>query len=407
MYVNVTDQNIADLPTPAKGYKLTYYPGHAVDGFPLPQGFAVRVTAAGTRSFLLCYRDETGEHRATIGQVSAMKLAQAARKAKEMRYAIGKGGVVPKQIAQRTARVEAAKTREAAAAGAITIGDVLDGWINAHGHLRSIDHRAGTINRHIRPALGAIATDELKKRPIVAMVDRIRAEVGPAAANYALSVLIAVLNWHEARADDWRPPALRGLRIKTASRDRILTHEEIATLWPLFGATGEVGLLCKLLLLTGQRRSEWGDASWREISDDGLLIPARRYKTGRDHFVPLSAAVRDLLAALPRRPGSDRLFTSTLGGGFDRGKRKLDALAPLPHWTLHDLRRTATSLMIEAGVRPDYVERVTRPTITGIAGVSNRYAYIEEKRMALDALAEIVGRIISPPSGGNVVPLRA
>jgi hypothetical protein len=60
--------------------------------------------------------------------------------------------------------------------------------------------------------------------------------------------------------------------------------------------------------------------------------------------------------------------------------------------------------MIEARVRPDYVERVTHPDIAGVAGVYNRYAYLDEKREALDALAAMVERIVSPPPpAGNVV----
>lgn len=120
--------------------------------------------------------------------------------------------------------------------------------------------------------------------------------------------------------------------------------------------------------------------------------------------MPLSAHVRELIAAPPPVHGTDRLFPVV---NFDRGKREVDALVALPRWTLHDLRRTATSLMIEAGVRPDYVERVTHPQIAGVAGVYNRYAYADEKRAALDALAVMIERIVNPAAASNVVPLHA
>ena len=114
--------------------------------------------------------------------------------------------------------------------------------------------------------------------------------------------------------------------------------------------------------------------------------------------------MRELLASLPKVPGTDRLFPAQ---NFSLSKTRLDALTPdVAHWTLHDLRRTATSLMIEAKVRPDYVERVTHPNIAGVAGVYNRFAYLEEKTAALNALAAMVEQIINPAPAENVIALR-
>lgn len=237
------------------------------------------------------------------------------------------------------------------------------------------------------------------------MLDDIRDNAGPIMANKTCGYLASVLNWYAGRVDDYVPPVLKGLKGKAVARDRILTHKEIAVLWPVFGQVGVFGVLLKMLLLTGQRRREIADARWTEIAGSTLTIPASRYKTARDHTVPLSAPVGELLATLPRLPGSDRLFPTL---GFSAGKDRVTALAPdVAHWTLHDLRRTATSLMIEAGIRPDYVERVTHPQISGVAGVYNRYAYLAEKSAALDALASMVERITNPATPANVVSLRA
>jgi integrase len=76
-----------------------------------------------------------------------------------------------------------------------------------------------------------------------------------------------------------------------------------------------------------------------------------------------------------------------------------------PHWTIHDLRRTAKTLMARAGVRPDISERVLGHVIAGVEGVYDRHSYAVEKRHALEALAALVGRIVSP-SAANVLPLR-
>jgi integrase len=82
-----------------------------------------------------------------------------------------------------------------------------------------------------------------------------------------------------------------------------------------------------------------------------------------------------------------------------------EKVKPLPHWTLHDLRRTARTLMARAGVRPDISERVLGHVIQGVAAVYDRHDYEAEKRDALEKLAGLVERIVNPPPA-NVVPMR-
>jgi integrase len=77
----------------------------------------------------------------------------------------------------------------------------------------------------------------------------------------------------------------------------------------------------------------------------------------------------------------------------------------MPSWVLHDLRRTARSLMSRASVSSDIAERVLGHVIPGVRGVYDRYAYVDEKRDALERLASVVERILNPPDG-NVVELR-
>jgi integrase len=69
---------------------------------------------------------------------------------------------------------------------------------------------------------------------------------------------------------------------------------------------------------------------------------------------------------------------------------------PLPNWTLHDLRRTAKTLMVRAGVRPDISERVLGHVITGVEGTYDRHSYADEKRDALEKLAAMIERILNP-----------
>jgi integrase len=80
------------------------------------------------------------------------------------------------------------------------------------------------------------------------------------------------------------------------------------------------------------------------------------------------------------------------------------AKVTLDNWTIHDLRRTARSLMTQAGVPPDHAERALGHTIGGVRGVYDRHGYREEKRQAFEALTRHVERVVKPRP--NVVPTR-
>jgi integrase len=166
----------------------------------------------------------------------------------------------------------------------------------------------------------------------------------------------------------------------------------------------------RFLLLTAVRRNEAAGMQWSELSDSLWVIPAGRMKAKAEHVVPLSAAALSCMAEaqgpalLNLRPlaVNDRLAGPFVFGGqkalgsFSLLKRRLDEAVPLAHWTLHDLRRTARSLMSRAGVNKDIGERCLAHAIGGVSGVYDRYAYLEQKRAAFDALAKLVAEIVSP-----------
>jgi integrase len=84
--------------------------------------------------------------------------------------------------------------------------------------------------------------------------------------------------------------------------------------------------------------------------------------------------------------------------------RKAEGREKMPPWTLHDLRRTARSLMSRAKVPTDHAERALGHVIGGVRETYDRYEYVDEKRAAFKALAGLVHLILNPAD--NVVPLR-
>ncbi len=110
------------------------------------------------------------------------------------------------------------------------------------------------------------------------------------------------------------------------------------------------------------------------------------------------------------RPGArDHTAFSAYGHAkaeLDKAMAAMSKIA-IPHWIIHDLRRTASTLMARAGVLNFIGERVLGHAIGGVQETYNRHGYSEERAAALQSLATLIGEILNPPSaGGNVVKLR-
>lgn len=252
---------------------------------------------------------------------------------------------------------------------------------------------------------------------------------GQVAADHLLARLRACFNWYATQDDKFTSPVVRGMartNPRERARSRVLTDEEIRVLWPLLPKFGTFGAIVQTLLLTGQRRDEVAEMTRSEISAGTWTLPASRYKTKHTQVVPLSSTAQAVIASQDQIDNSDLVFTTTgktAFSGFSKLKRRLDAAmltklrqaaaehggdetkVMLSDWRLHDLRRTAKTLMVRAGVRPDISERVLGHVIPGVEGVYDQHDYLNEKRAALEALASLLDRIVNPPVG-NVVALR-
>jgi integrase len=391
---NLNVDVIKALPTPARGNKVHWFGGAVVQGQEVPGGFGVVVTAAGIKSFVLNYRIAGKERRFTIGRCSVWGVPRAVKEARELRQRIDRG-----QDPLDDRKPAPVPVREK------TVADLFHEWL-ARRNRPSVT-QVGAFKRHILPAIGDIPFKELRKSQIATMHDRVRDGAGPVAADQCLTCLSAVLNWQEAREDDWRAPSVRGLKCTSSderARRRILSEDDIRAIWPAFGEAGIFGVLCKLLLLTGQRRKEIANMTCSEINweDHTVTIPASRYKTRHQHTFLLSGPAMAILAGIPKRDDG-RIFPAL---NFSRGKDQLDKLAPIAEpWTLHDLRRTAASLMAANGVSTDDVDRVLGHSVGGIAKTYIRGEFMEQKRHAVDILAAAVDRILTPPRATNIVTL--
>jgi len=186
---------------------------------------------------------------------------------------------------------------------------------------------------------------------------------------------------------------------KRKARDRALSEVELGRVIRVLKNSGlKHAHALRLLLLTMVRKSELRQARWAEVdlSRAEWTIPAGRTKMGREMLVPLSDGALECLRKLRAMqrpdvelvlPGREALTWPLWAGALNRTLAKVAKLARVEHFTVHDLRRTATTLLTEAGWKAEVVEKALGHEIGGVRGVYNRAAYATERREMLEAWA--------------------
>jgi integrase len=379
-------------------------PGPARREIPDPgcRGLYVIVQPSGARGFAVRYRLAGVSRKLTlpggIGLAGARKLTADAM----LEVAQGRDPADAKRAAKHASRD--------------TLAAIAGEYLRREGlkpvgeRLRSLKRREGILRRHLYPTLGNRPIDQIKRSEIVRLLDRIEETSGAPTADSALSVLRTILNWHAARSDDFRSPIVRGMARATdrPARDRVLSDSELAAVWKTASASaGPFPALVRFLLLTAARREEAARMCWGEITDSLWTLPAGRNKTGVELIRPLSTAAQSILAGLPRIAGCPFVFTANGRNpfaGFSPRKRRFDRQCGVTGWTLHDLRRTARSLMSRCAVPVDHAERCLGHVVPGVRGVYDRHEYLAEMRHAYEALAALIDRIVNPQP--NVTALR-
>lgn len=409
-----TDAAVKRLKAPENG-RVEYWDAS------LP-GFGLRITDKGSRSWVVMFRVRGRLRRLTLGSYPAISLKDARREAGE-------------------AMREAAAGNDPAAAKALTkrqwaepnaFRSVAEAWLADTGkrggaRLRSKKAIESQLARDVFPILGAVPVTEITRSDVRDLVRSIAVE-RPVAANRCLAIVRRTFSW-AIREDkiDANPATNIDPPGEEISRDRVLNDAEIAKLWPACEELGyPFGPAVQIMLLTGARRSEVSGIRWSEIDGDTWYLPADRTKNRRPHIVPLSTTALEILGALPRIDSLDHVFTTGRGStrdeatgkrvtdrpvtGWARPKQRLDRIANLADWNIHDIRRTLVTGMNEKlGIEPHIVEAVVNHVSgaakAGVAGVYNRAQYLPQRRAALQSWANELASIINPEDDEKVVPM--
>jgi integrase len=377
-------------------------------------GFGIRLRAGGSCTWLAQYaiarKTTAGKtrrvtRRVTIGPLARFDPARAREEAKKVLGAVSLGGD------------PALEKRRAKTAAGETVGACLKIYLERRRNdprLRKSSY--GEIERHLDrnlKDLHSLPISKLDRRSIAIELAKLAA-IGPIQTNRTRASLVTFLNWCAGEGFIDSNPAQFTNKNPEQGRSRVLSDAELAKIWYALPPAGDdFADIVRLLMLTGQRRSEIGDLERSEIDFDRAVItlPPARTKNKRQHIIPLSAPALAILQARPQHNGRQLVFGKGQGGfsGFGECKEKLDQAIQIPAWTLHDIRRSvATALGNHLAIPPHVIEQILNHqsgTKSGVSGLYNRSSYEAEKITALNRwAAHLLAVIENRPS--NITALR-
>jgi integrase len=233
--------------------------------------------------------------------------------------------------------------------------------------------------------------DSIRLRDVADLLSKIDRASGATTTNRVRSTLSACFAWAMREGLALSNPVANTNKRDEQTRDRVLSNEELGRIWNAAGADA-YGTIIKLLILTGQRRSEIAELRWSEVNGDAMNLPGDRTKNKRPHVIPLGATSRRLLAEVPRAGENVFKFAN-----WSIHKRTLDERSGVAGWVIHDIRRSVATGMADIGIQPHIIEAVLNHVSghrAGVAGIYNRANYAAEKAAALARWDEHVAYIV-------------
>jgi integrase len=379
-------------------------------------GLYLVVPKSGKPYWMLRYTANCKRREMTLGNIQMLSLAEARSLAAEKKR-IQFNGLDPLFARQRESQHNFN-----------TMDDLFDDW--HEGLKKRLKHPnipARIYRKEIAPTIGKAKPSDINARDIRAILQNIVITNRPAIANDTLMYCKQLFD-HGIKLDIIQLNPASAFNTSDAggvekSKDRFLTLDEIKTFFKVCKENNhsfarENYLACGLLLCLGVRKAELTEASWAEFNLDNAIwsLPAERSKSGVSINIPLSLEVTKWLDELKIRScGSDYVFPNRKASkkpymgadtlnraitklfGHEAGKKKQppNLMGDMPHFTVHDLRRTCRSLLASLGVNGYIAERCLNHKIKGIEGVYNRHDYFNERLEAMTLLSTKVSELIN------------
>lgn len=359
------------------------------------------------KSFLIQYRIAGVQRVFKVGDENTLNANQARNKAREL-------------LAKVTLGTDPAGEKKAAATSKITFKTAVDQYLQAKERQVVVDKRRPATLKiarlylqkgdYFRP-LHNRPLDSIKRADIAQALNGIVVGHSENTARQSRRFLSAFLTWtmRQGLTDIEANPVEMAPNFEgNPPRQRVLKDHELREIWNACEDAGEFGVVVKLLMLSGLRRSEIGKLRWSWLDlehENTMTIPAAVAKNHEQHVLPLVGMMRSIIASIPQRVSRDPLFGER-AEGFTKWHSRLDVT--LEPWTLHDLRRTFSTGMHNLGVEPHIVEAILNHTSGHKAGVAGRYNYARYPNQMKQALALWSDHVasITSGSGRKILPLR-
>lgn len=363
-------------------------------------GFSLRVSEKGAKTWCVSYRFAGKWTRYTFGTYPVIGLAEAREKARDALHDAAHN-INP---AAKKAEDRRADTFEQLAASFIER--------YSKKRKRSWKEDQRIIDNKLNPRIGTVKAKEVTRAQVREIVESI-AERAPYEANRVLACIRRIYNW--AISEDLvetnpcdRIPAPGEER----RRDRVLSEDEIKTLWKdLDNEQPQIAAVFKLRLLTAQRGGEVLSIEWKDLDlENGWwTIPAEKAKNGLSHRVPLSGQavrifqeLRDQQDTSETRKDSKWVFPARRFAGkndhldtVQKAVERIRKRTGIEDFRAHDLRRTAASMMTSMGIPRLTVQKILNHVEPGVTAVYDRHSYDKEKREALEVWSKRLALIVS------------
>lgn len=377
-------------------------------------GLVLRINYTGTKTWALYYHVQGKRQRYTIGRHPAFGPKEAREVARLIRENVERGidPAQKKRDEKEARRVQLANTFDIVAEEYFNTQirglAHVQGKKNAKPNKKTWKELRRMLDVNILPAWESRPITSIQKRDVVALLDGI-VQRAPYQANNVLIFVRTFFKWAEEREIIEENPCRNVSRPhKPKPRNRPLKDDEVIQVWnACIEMSYPYGDCYRLLLLTGQRRSEVAEMQWGELdlANREWNIPGERTKSGRNHTLPLTQSAREILEQLPRFDGSDTVFTTTHGdkpiNGHNSAKRRLDKLAGVKDFQLKDLRETvSTTMRKRLSISSDVAGQVLNHAPSGVT--ERHYAAehsISDKRMALTKWDAYVQGLLSGGKG--------
>lgn len=368
------------------------------------KGFGVRVSSAGRKSFIFLYRYQGTSRRMTFGNYPEKSLADAHAEHAKSRQLLEKG--IDPATVEQDAKEESRRSP--------TVRKLADEYIEKYAkpRKRSWKEDERILNKDVVPRWGKRKAQDITRRDIILLLDEIVERGALIQANRTLAVIRKMYSFAMGRGVLESSPCVAvPAPSKENRRDRVLSEGEIKTFWSnLDTAKMEkpTALALKLQLITSQRKGEVADAEWVDfdLKNKWWNIPAEKSKNGFPHRVPLSPLAMKILSELKEMTGhSQWLFPSPRDGqhiaetSIDHAVRVNAEHFEIEHFTPHDLRRSAATMMTASGVQRLTVSKILNHVESGVTAVYDRHGYDQEKRRALESWGRKLDAILNGKSG--------